>query len=106
MSSRRLSLAVFATLAIGGPAAAAASAPPVKTPDDAVAAIRRILVRNTKPCKLDWAKIHALGKPGDWAVTVTVRSSKAGKGTAHWKIADGYPSAADTLARALAHGCA
>lgn len=90
-------------------ACAAAAAPGlaarVSRPEDAVAAVKRIVVRNARACKTDWTRIRALGYTGHWKVTATVRSSRAGSGLAVWWIGTGRPVATDRFARRLAHGC-
>lgn len=100
---------ILALIALTGACTAASAvasdAPTIRDPQDAVAAVKRIVVRHQKACRTDWAKIRALGYKGHWNVTVTVRSSRAGKGTAHWKIGNGWPYAADAFAQRLAHGC-
>jgi hypothetical protein len=83
----------------------ATSAPRTKTAQQAVTAIEHIVDHNTKRCALDWSRIHAAGTPGNFRVTVVVRSSRAGRGTALWTIGQGHPVAGNPLAKALAHGC-
>lgn len=95
-----LLVAVFA--AIPG---TAATPPPTETPQDAVAAVKRVLKRSLTGCRTDWARIDAVGYEGSWTVEVRIRDSKAGKGTAVWFIGDGWPRAKNALAKAIAHGC-
>jgi hypothetical protein len=103
VSSARLPLVLL--IASAGGAAALPAAAETRAPQDAVAAVKRVLVRNEKPCRLDWAKIRSRGYADHWKVTVTVRSSLAGAGAAHWTIGGGAPVAADARARQLTHGC-
>lgn len=103
MSSRSLLVGLTA-LAFAVPASAT-TAPPTRTPQQAVDAVKRVVTRNMKRCHLDWARIVAEGFEGRWTVDVKVRSSDAGKGTARWAIATGYPVARNALAKAIAHGC-
>jgi hypothetical protein len=67
--------------------------------------IKRLFAHNTKRCRLDWARIHAVGEPGYWYISAAIRSSKAGKGGAHWTIRNGPPVAHGHLAHAISHGC-
>ena len=103
MSSRSIVLGLTLA-AIAAPAVAAAS-PPTRTPEDAIAAVKKILNKNTKKCKLDWARVDAEGYAGKWDVDVTVRSSRSGDGRASWKIGYGYPVAQNKLAKKIANGC-
>lgn len=103
MSSRSL-LVGLAALTVAVPASAA-TAPPTRTPQQAVDAVKRVVTRNMKRCHLDWARIVAEGFEGKWTVDVKVRSSDAGKGTARWAIGTGWPVAKNNLAKAIAHSC-
>jgi hypothetical protein len=103
VSSRSI-LVGLSALAVAVPAAAA-TAPPTKTPQQAVDAVKRVVSRNMKACHLDWSRIVAEGFEGNWTVDVKVRSSEAGKGTARWTIGTGYPVARNAMAKKLAHGC-
>ena len=102
--SRGYVATAFAVLAATVPALGA-GAPPIKTPQDAVAIVKRILTRHMKACKLDWARIDATGFEGDWNVNVKVRTSRAGAGTARWHIGDSWPIARGKLAKAIVHDC-
>ena len=98
--------ALIALLVAAFAAPASAAPPPAyETPQDAVAAIKKVLKRTVKPCATDWARIDAVGFPGAWTVDVRIRDSEAGRGVARWKIGDGWPLAVNPLARALAKGC-
>ena len=101
---RRSGVIALLSLALAVPAAAA-PAPDYETPQDAIAAVKRILKRSVKGCATDWARIDAVGFRGAWTIDVRVRDSEAGKGLARWRIGDGWPTAANALARALAKGC-
>src|SRR5689334_2510607 len=103
VSSRSLVLGL--TIAAMSAPVAAAQPPPVRTPEDAIAAVKRVLRKHDKDCKLDWSRIDAQGYAGRWRVDVTVRSSRAGAGVAKWRIGDGFPIASNKLARAVSHGC-
>lgn len=84
----------------------AATAPPTRTPQDAVAIVKRIVNRHMQPCDLDWARIDAEGFEGNWNVDVKVRSSRAGKGIARWHIGRSWPIARNKLAKAISYDCA
>jgi hypothetical protein len=103
VSSRSIVLGL--TLVATSAPVAAAKPQPVRTPEDAIAAVKRVLKKNTKKCKLDWARVDAEGYAGKWDVDVTIRASRAGNGIAHWKIGYGYPIATNKLAKSLAKGC-
>ena len=96
---------LIALLVAAFAAPAAAEPPAYETPQDAVAAIKKILKRTMKPCATDWARIDAVGFESAWTVDVRIRGSEAGKGLARWRIGEGWPMAANPLARALAKGC-
>lgn len=102
---RRTLVATLLATAVVTATAGAATPPPTETPQDAVTAIKKILKRTMADCATDWAKIHAVGYEGSWTIKVTIRESKAGEGTAHWFIGNGWPRAKNALAKALAHGC-
>jgi hypothetical protein len=101
---RRTLLIALTSAAVSAPSLAA-TAPPTRTPEQAVAAVQRILQRTMKPCRDDWARIDAHGYTAHWTVRVRVRSSRAGSGNARWAIGKGWPVARNALASALAHGC-
>ena len=103
VSSRALILGL--TIAATAAPAMADQPPPVRTPKQAIAAVKRVLKQNTRKCGLDWARTDAEGYAGNWKVSVTVRSSRAGAGVARWLIGDGYPVARNGLAKKIAHGC-
>ena len=103
MSSRSIVLGL--TLAATAAPLAAAAPPPTRTPEDAIVAVKKVLNKNTKKCKLDWARVDAQGYAGKWDIEVTVRSSKSGGGSARWKIGYGYPVAQNKLAKKIANGC-
>ncbi|MFL5845777.1 MAG: hypothetical protein ACJ762_13905 [Solirubrobacteraceae bacterium] len=101
---RRTLIITLTAGALAAPATAA-KAPPTRTPQDAVDAVRTVVKRTMKACKTDWATIHAVGYAGSWTITVKVRDSKAGAGTGHWFIGNGWPRAENALAKAIAHRC-
>jgi hypothetical protein len=101
---RRVTLLFGLSMLAAVPGAAARDGR-ISRPEQAVAAVKRIVVADQRACRTDWAKIRALGYEGHWKVTVTVRSSRAGRGDALWTIGGGHPEAADAFARRLAHGC-
>ncbi len=96
---------IAALLALCCAAPAVAAPPAYETPQDAVAAIKRILKKSETRCATDWARIDAIGFEGAWQIDVRIRGSKAGKGRAQWKIGEGWPVATNPLAKALAKGC-
>lgn len=102
--ARRTLILALTSVAFAAPAAAG-TAPPTETPQDAVDAIRTILKRTMKPCGTDWAAIHAVGYEGSWTINVKIRDSAAGSGKAHWFIGNGWPRAKNALAKAIARGC-
>jgi hypothetical protein len=93
---------VLAVCAVSAPAA---TAPPTRTPQDAVAIVKRIVVRHSKPCHLDWARIDAEGYKGNWNIDVKIRRSRSGKGIARWHIGKSWPFASNRLATAITHDC-
>ena len=97
---RRLAL-LLAVPALLAPGAALAA----ETPEEAIAAVKRVLKRAAPTCDTDWAKIRIVGYPEDWQVTVVVRDSAAGDGPARWRVGEGPPRALNELARAIARGC-
>ena len=103
MSSRGFILGI--TLAAVSAPAIAAEPPPVRTPQDAIAAVKKVLNKNDRACNLDWSRADASGYAGNWKIDVTVRASRAGAGVAKWGIGDGYPVARNKLAKAIAHRC-
>lgn len=103
--ARRILITTLLVAGLAAPTGMAATPPPAETPQDAVAAVKRILKRSTADCRTDWARIHAVGFEGSWTVEVRIRDSEAGKGTAHWFIGEGWPRAKNALAKAIAHGC-
>jgi hypothetical protein len=104
---RRPALTALVALAAGGSAAAVAAAPPpaYETPQEAIAAIKRVLRKSQVACATDWARIDATGYQGAWTIDVRIRASDAGKGVARWRIGKGWPTAANPLAKALAKSC-
>jgi hypothetical protein len=103
--ARRTLLIALAALSTAGPALAA-TPPPSTTPQQAVDAVKVVVKRTMKACRTDWARIDAVGYAGHWKVTVKVRGSDAGKGSARWFIGKGWPVAKNALAKQLAGGCA
>src|SRR4051812_26018536 len=101
----RRSIALGLTLAAVMATSAVADPPPARTPEDAIAAVKRAIKKRTKQCRLDWSRVDASGYAGNWTVDVTVRSSRAGKGVGRWTIGYGYPVARNKLAKAIAGGC-
>ncbi|MCW2989433.1 MAG: hypothetical protein JWM73_27 [Solirubrobacterales bacterium] len=101
---RRTLLIATTALCIAAPATAA-TPPPADTPQQAVDAVKTVLKRTMKACHTDWARIDAVGYAGSWKVTVKVRASDAGEGTARWFIGKGWPAAKNALAKSLAAGC-
>ena len=97
---RRLAL-MLAVPALLAPGAAHAA----DTPEEAIAAVKRVLKRTAPGCDTEWAKIRVVGYPDDWQVTVVVRESEAGDGPARWRVGEGPPRALNELARTIARGC-
>jgi hypothetical protein len=103
VSSRGALIAVL--IAVSAAPSLAATAPPTREPQDAVAIVKRILNRHMKACRLDWARVDAEGFEGHWNIDVTIRGSRAGKGTARWHIGTSWPIARNKLAKAIVHDC-
>jgi hypothetical protein len=103
VSSRGAFIGVL--IAVAAAPSLAATAPPTRDPQDAVAIVKRILNRHMKACRLDWARVDAEGFEGNWNIDVKIRASRAGKGIARWHIGTSWPIARNKLAKAIVHDC-
>src|SRR3954468_11513938 len=103
VSSRTLVLGL--TIAATATPAMADQPPPVRTPQQAIGAVKRVLKQNTRKCLLDWARADAEGYAGNWKGKVPFPPPPSGAGLGQWLIGDGYPVARNALAKNIAHGC-
>ena len=72
----------------------------------AAALVAQVLAKNNGPCKVTTERIPGLAvrpSPGGWRVSYKVGGAL--RGTTSWRVVHGHVTAANGLARKIAHGC-